>query len=78
MKTRFVGKITVLFPDGYIEKCLVKEKTHKGESHFLGVVKQNVLTILKSCPKGPVKVTYNGDCAEQIGFAIQKIEEERR
>jgi len=32
MKNRFVGVITVTFPDGHVEKCKVKERAEKGKS----------------------------------------------
>lgn len=66
MKNRFVGLITVTFPDGYEEKCMVKEKAVKGEDHFMKAVKGNIVQILRSCGEGNVKVNYKGDLARTL------------
>jgi len=78
MKNRFVGKITVIFPDGYIEECLVKERADKGRNHFIDVLQENVATILKQCPDGNVKVTYQGDFSREIQDGLLEVDEKRR
>jgi len=72
MRNRFVGLITVTFPDGYIEECLVKERADKGSDHFIDVLKENIATILKQVPDGKVKVTYRGDFSRQIQQGLEK------
>lgn len=72
MKNRFVGVVAITFSDGYVEECVVKEKTAKGEEHFIKVISECALIILKQAPKGKVKFNYHGDLAEEIGIAWQE------
>jgi hypothetical protein len=78
MKNRFIGKITVTFPDGYVEECVVKERSDKGRDHFIDVLKENIAKILEQSPEGKVKVTYRGDFSRQIQDGLSKTEEKRR
>lgn len=72
MKNRFCGLITVIFPDGYVEECLVRERALKGQKHFINAVKENLQKILSQCEKGNVKVKYNGDFAKELGEGLLK------
>jgi len=73
MKNRFIGLITVIFPDGYVEDCIVKEKADKGRDHFIDVLKENVTKILEQCPdEENVKVKYKGDFAGEIHDGLFK------
>jgi len=78
MKNRFVGKITVTFPDGYVEECVVKERSDKGRDHFIDVLKENIAKILEGCPEGKVKVGYRGDFSRQIQDGLLIAEEKGR
>jgi hypothetical protein len=73
MKNRFVGLITVTFPDGYVEKCIIKAKAAKGSGNFVAAISGVTKTILKQVPKGHVKVTYRGDLAPEINEALQGV-----
>jgi len=74
MKNRFVGIITVTFPDGYIEKCVIKERVEKGKENFLNLVKEYGLLILEHAPKGKVKLNYKGDFAKTIAEHLKERE----
>lgn len=78
MKNRFVGMITVTFPDGFVEKCLIKERVDKGKEHFLSLVGEYGQRILQETPKGKVKLTYKGDFARRLGESLRKIEKRDR
>jgi len=73
MKNRFIGLITVTFPDGYIEQCIVKEKVAKGEQHFIDVLKMNLSAILTGCPEGSVNVKYKGDLARKVYAGLEAV-----
>jgi hypothetical protein len=75
MKSRFVGVITVRFPDDYVEKCLVKERADKGKEHFLKTVSEYADLILNATPKGNVKLIYKGDFAPFIYDALRKAQD---
>lgn len=78
MKNRFCGFITVTFPDGYVEECLVKERAEKGKKHFLDVLKENVQTILSKCEKGNVNVKYRGDFVKEVYGGLLKAGADKR
>jgi len=84
MKNRFVGVITVTFPDGYVEKCLVRERADKGKEYFIKMVGHYATTILKDTPKhdkqlkGNVKLTYQGDLLRTIFCLLEKVAEETK
>lgn len=72
-KTRFKGVITITFPDGAIEKCVIQERVSKGKHHFLNVVIESLKTILeqganifKDSPDRLAEVTYSGDFSEKF------------
>ncbi|VVB54741.1 Uncharacterised protein [uncultured archaeon] len=48
LKNRYVGDLTVKFPDGYTEKCRIREKTSKGAGHFIETVHLRFQNILES------------------------------
>jgi len=81
---RFLGIITVTFPDGYIEKCQVKERVDKGKEHFIKTVAEYATIILKHTPhhdkdlKGTVKLTYKGDFLMTIYDLLNKVAEETK
>lgn len=79
MKNRFIGLITVTFPDGYVEQCTVKERADKGKKSFIDVLKKNLLTILAQCPEGNVNVKYKGDLGKEVyaGLKAAGADQER-
>jgi len=72
VKNRFVGILKVTFPDGYDEICTVREKSSKGETHFIDTIQQNLQIILSNIERGNVKVYYRGDFAKQIYDGLLK------
>jgi len=69
MKSRFVGIITVTFPDGYVEKCFIKQKVSKGSQEFLHTVSDFAKIIVSTIPpnmKGKVTFKYKGDFYREI------------
>lgn len=75
MRSRFVGVITVTFADGYVEKCLVKERVEKGKQHFINTISEWGQLILKEAPKDShVKLNYRGDFVRQIAERMGKTE----
>ena len=74
MKNRYIGLITVTFPDNYKEKCLIIQKQTKGSEHFLTQTKGALTIILKTIPEGHVKVKYRGDFTQEIYKALEKQE----
>jgi len=73
MKNRFVGVITVTFPDGHVEKCLVKERIDKGKAHFIDTVREFGQLILNEVPKDShVKLNYKGDFAREMHEHMRK------
>ena len=74
MKNRYIGLITVTFPDNYKEQCLIIQKQTKGSEHFLTQTKGALTIILKTIPKGHVKVQYRGDFTKEIYKALKKQE----
>jgi len=80
MKSRFVGIITVTFPDGYAEKCLIRQKTSKGKKQFLDTISDYGKIIVSSIPpdqKGKVTFKYKGDFYHQIYEELKKAVEEK-
>lgn len=73
MKNRFVGLITVTFPDDYVEECIVKERESKGDRHFMQQVVEYTQLILKQVPEGHVNVKYRGDLAREIDDMLQEV-----
>ena len=77
VKNRFVGLVTVTFPDGYVEKCLVRERSSKGTAAFLQTVVESVRVILEAVqPRGRVKVTYRGSCSGEIAAGLEAAHKE--
>jgi len=72
VKNRFVGILKVTFPDGYEEMCAVREKSSKGETHFIDTIQQNLQIILSNIERGNVKVSYMGDFAGDIYNGLLK------
>ena len=68
MKNRFVGVIIVEYPDGYTEKCSIKERSDKGERNFLRVVAMAMVRILYStASNGRAALYYKGDFKDKVG-----------
>jgi len=80
MKNRFVGVITVTFPDGWTEKCVIKQKADKGKEQFLNTIADYGKTIISSIPKdqkGKVTFKYKGDFYKEIYEELKKAAEEK-
>jgi len=78
MKTRFVGIITVTFPDGYIEKCFIRQKVSKGNKQFLNTISDYAKLIVSMIPqdqKGKVTFKYKGDFYQEMYEALKKAVE---
>jgi len=74
MKNRFVGVILVIYPDGYEEKCFVKERKSKGKRHFMKVVSHSMLEIIFHSSKGgKVVVMYRGDFQEKLAEFMEHL-----
>jgi hypothetical protein len=62
---------------GYVERCLVREKTSKGEQHFLNAIKECARIILEQLqqlsPQEPVTVKYRGDFAKELNAIFQEL-----
>jgi len=75
LKNKFRGIITVVFPDGYTEKCLVTQRSKKGGALFLGTVVDYAEIMLSSIPKdlkGKVVFKYSGDFCEVIHRTLRE------
>lgn len=80
MKNRYVGIITVTFPDGYVERCLIRQKTNKGSQEFLSTIKEYTEKIFSEIPpdqKGRVTFKYKGDFYKEIYEHLQRVLGER-
>jgi len=80
MKNRFVGVITVTFPDGYVEKCFIRQKVTKGDKQFLHTVADFAKIIVSTIPKdqkGKVTFKYKGDFYKEIYEELKKAAEEK-
>jgi len=78
MKSRFVGIITVTFPDGYVEKCFIRQKASKGKSEFFNTISDYGKIIMSSIPKdmkGKVTFKYKGDFYREIYKILKTVEE---
>lgn len=78
MKNRFVGIITVTFPDGYVEKCLIRQKVNKGNKQFIDTVADFAKIIVSMIPqdqKGKVTFKYKGDFYQEMYEALKKAVE---
>jgi hypothetical protein len=64
----------VQFPDGYVEKCLIKERADKGKEHFIKTVTESAKIILKNATSGHVKLNYRGDLTPTIYELLKKTE----
>jgi len=77
MKNRFAGEIVVTFSDGYVERCIVKERADKGGSYFLDSIKEKLQLILNQIESekvnGKVKVAYRGDLARTIYKGLLEV-----
>lgn len=71
MKNRFVGELTVKFPDGYIEKCRIIEKQAKGKAHFIETVHRRFERILESAVEAFPEIEKTQSNAEKAA-EIQK------
>jgi len=75
MKSRFVGIITVTFPDGYVEKCFIRQKANKGKEEFFDTISEYGKIIMSSIPKdmkGKVTFKYQGDFYREIYELLKK------
>jgi len=72
---RLVGELTVVLPDGYVERCIIKER---GEKRYLERLKENLEIILKNSPKenGNIKINYSGPYAAGIYDFLKSREKE--
>jgi len=80
MKNRFVGIITVTFPDGYTEKCLIRQKASKGSKEFLHTVSDFAKIIVSTIPpnqKGKVTFKYKGDYYQEIYETLKKAVDDK-
>jgi len=78
MKSRFVGIISVTFPDGYVKKCFIRQRASKGKGEFFNTVSQYGTIIMSSIPKnmkGTVTFKYKGDFYQEIYELLKKAEE---
>jgi len=62
---RFFGELTITLSDGYVERCIIKER---GQKRFIDRLKENIQIILQNDPnaKSDIEVKYRGDLAEAI------------
>jgi len=80
MKNRFVGVITVTFPDGWTEKCVIKQKADKGKEQFLNTIADCGKIIIGSIPqdqKGKVTFKYKGDFYQEMYEELKKAVEQK-
>jgi len=80
MKSRFEGIITVIFPDGYVEKCFIRQRASKGKGEFFNTVSEYGTIIMSSIPKnmkGKVTFKYKGDFYREIYARLKKAVEEK-
>ena len=77
MKNRFVGVIIAKYPDGYIEKCLIKERSDKGERNFLHVIASAMVRMLYSTTSnGRATLYYKGDFKDEVGEWMDVMKKE--
>jgi len=64
LRKRLVGELTIIFPDGYEEKCTVRERSRR---NFENRLIESLKTILESGQtQGKVKIKYRGAFAVGI------------
>jgi len=72
---RFFGELTITLSDGYVERCIIRERREK---RFLERLKENVQIILENDPKAKRNITlnYRGYLAAEIYDCLKKKESE--